>query len=163
MATDFSLLFGSKKGKVGYNKTGLWRIESAGLLWCPSLIRSNIWYGLQVEAAGVGATWGNWKTENMTTVISVGKGSIRERIKYCSWGSSYFIPSLTLYLKQGGACWLTGVGRHCSYRKTLGYKMEMRTGVRGVGLNSVVQNAILYNSSILKVVIMRKCLRKRKI
>lgn len=41
--------------------------------------------------------------------------------------------------------------------------MEMRTGVRGVGLNSVVQIAVLYNSSILRVVIMRKCLRKRKI
>lgn len=66
-------------------------------------------------------------------------------------------------LKHKGTCWLAGVGKHCSYRKRLGYKMEMRTGVREMVRNSAVQNAMLCNSSVLVVVIMRKCLRRRKI
>jgi len=35
---------------------------------------------------------------------------------------------ITFFEIQGS---MAGVGRHCSYRKRLGYKMEMRTGVRG--------------------------------
>lgn len=113
------------------NKRGSQRIDCAGLLSCHPLIKANFWYGLEVKAAGVDYLKELEARDHGNSHQCWRKKYQRDQIKYCSWAHSCFFPSLILSLKHREPYWLAGVGQHCSHRKKLGYRMEMRTGVKG--------------------------------